>query len=374
MNYILKYEDLQLGDIILESGHKLHSNAIKKYTESNFSHAMICVEGMSIIHAEKKGIFSLNPQRLLVENITDLKVLRFNQKLSNDELKKIEFFLRDKIGSVYSVKEALSIVNKSRKDENYNNYQFCSRLVAQAYKCINHMIVSDVDFCSPADIEKSNLLYEVKDIVRKAEKHDIDFALTRNTIRENQESMYEWLNKTRDIANEKYNFIISKVNDVDNFLLKYPNEDSTICNLIIQSGYLKNYLIEVANNPHMHDENIFIEKFKDIDNIIYALENEFRNIPSHTNRHIQNYQNSLLNYQNTNFKYYELHIQLYKELLGVSLSRFITLFNVSKKLILDGNKNEKLMILMLSCQQNIEILQQLEIEKYNKNLERNSLP
>ena len=125
MNYILKYEDLQLGDIILESGHKPHSYAIKKYTKSNFSHAMICVEGMSIIHAEKKGIFSLNPQRLLVENITDLRVLRFNQKLSNDELKNIEFFLRDKIGSVYSVKEAFSITNESRKDENYNKYQFC---------------------------------------------------------------------------------------------------------------------------------------------------------------------------------------------------------------------------------------------------------
>ena len=247
-------------------------------------------------------------------------------------------------------------------------------MVAQAYKYIGHMIVTDVDFCSPADIEKSNLLYEVKDIVRKAEKHDIDFALTRNMIKENQESMYKWLNKTRDIANEKYNFTISKVNDVDNFLLKYPDEDSTICNLIIQSGYLKNYLIEVANNPHMHDEDIFIEKFKDIDTIIYALENEFSNIPSHTNRHIQNYNNSLLNYRNTTFGYYKLHIELYKKLLGVSLSRFITLFNVSKKLILDGNKNENLMILMLSCQQNIEILQQLEIEKYNKNLERNSLP
>lgn len=367
MNYILKYEDLQIGDIILESGHKFHSNAIKKYTNSNFSHAMICVESMSIIHAEKKGIFSLNPQRLLVENITDLKVLRFNQKLSNDELKKIEFFLRDKIGSVYSIKEAFSIVNKSRKDENYNNYQFCSRLVAQAYKCINHMIVTDVDFCSPADIEKSNLLYEVKDIVRKAEKHDIDFALTRNMIRENQESMYEWLNKTRDIANKKYDFKISKINDVDNFLLKYPNEDTPVSTFIIQSGYLENYLIEIGNNPHMHDEDIFIAKFKDIDNIIYALEKEFTNIPSYTNRHIQNYNNSLLNYRDTTFNYYKLHIELYRNLLGVSLSRFITLFNISKKIILAGNKNEILMIIMLSCQQNIEVLQQLEIEKYNKN-------
>lgn len=371
MNYILKYENLQLGDIILQSGHKLHSNAIKKYTKSNFSHSMICVGGMSIVHAEKEGIFSLNPQRLLVENMTDLKVLRFNQKLSNDELKEIEFFLRDKIGSVYSVIEALSVVNRNRKEGSNNKYQFCSRLVAQAYQHINYQIVDDINFCSPADIEKSNLFYEVKDIVRKAEENDINFARTRNIIKENQTSMYNWLNKTRDLANKKYNFTISKVNDVDKFLSQHHNEDNIICDLIIKSGYLENYLIEIENNPHMHDENIFIEKFKDIDNIIYALEKEFSNIPSHTNRAIQNYQNSLSNYQNTNFKYYKLHTKLYKELLGVSLSKFITLFNVSKKLILDGNKNKGLMILMLSSQQNIEVLQQLEIEKYNKSLEKN---
>lgn len=327
---------------------------------------MICVESASIIHAEKEGIFSLNPQRLLVENITDLKVLRFKKKLSNDELKKIEFFLKDKIGSVYSVKEALSVVNKKRKDNTNIQYQFCSRLVAQAYEYINYQIVDNIDFCSPADIEKSNSFYEVQDIVRKAGKHDIDFALTRNMIKENQKSMYDWLNKTRDMANKKYKFTISKVNDVDMFLSKYPKEDDMVCDFIINSGYLKNYLIEVENNLHMHDKNIFIEKFKDIDNIIYALEKELSNIPSHTNRAIQNYQNSLLNYQNTHFKYYKLHIQLYQELLGVSLSRFITLFNVSKKLIRDGNKNEILMILMLSTQQNIEVLQQLEIKKYNK--------
>jgi hypothetical protein len=366
MNYILEYENLQLGDIILESGHKPHSEAIKKFTKSNFSHSMICVEGMSIIHAEKDGIFSLNPQRLLVKNITDLKVLRIKKELSNNELKDLDFFLRDKIGSVYSALEAMSVINKNRNTNSNNKYQFCSRLVAQAYKYINYQIVTDVDFCSPADIEKSNLFYEVNNIIRKAEEHDINFALTKNMIKENQKSMYDWLNKTRDMADKQYNFVISKINDIDIFLSKYQNEDDTVSDFIIKSGYLKNYLIEINNNPHMHNEDIFIKKFQDIDNIIYALEKEFSNIPSHTNRALENYKNSLLNYENTNFNYYKLHIQLYKELLGVSLSKLITLFNVSKKLILDGIKNDKLTILMLSCQQNIEILQQLEIEKYNK--------
>lgn len=364
MNYILNYEDLQLGDIVLESGHKLHSEAIKTYTKSNFSHAMICVDNASIIHAENAGIFSLNPQRLLVENITDLKVLRLKKQLSIKDNEGIEFFLRNKIGSTYSKAEAFKVVKKDKQAN--NNYQFCSRLVAQAYSYINYKIVNDIDFCSPADIEESNLFYTLENMIRKAEDKDVKFALTRNMIKENQISMYSWLNKTKDLAYRKYNFSIHKINDVDIFLQQFPYEDKIVCDYIIESGYLENYLIEIENNPHMHNEENFINKYEDIENIIHALISEFTHIPSHTNRNIQNYKTSMLNYKNTSLNFYSLHANLYKALLSVSLSRFITLFSVSKKMILEGNKDKELVLVMLQAQQNIEILQHLKIERYNK--------
>ena len=364
MNYILNYEDLQVGDIILQSGHKLHSKAIKKYTKSNFSHAMICVTNMSIVHAEKEGIFSLNPQRLLVENITDLKVLRLKKELKDKDLKNLEYFLRDKIGSVYSVKEAISVIKNNRTDDDYNKFQFCSRLVAQAYEYINCQIVDNVNFCSPADIENSTLFREVENIIRKSEKKDIDFALTPNVIKENQKSMYDWLNKTRDLAYERYKFNISKINDVDMFLHKYPSEDITVSNYMINSGYLENYKIEVSNNLHMHDKELFISKFIDPDNIMFAIYQEFKIIPEPTERHITNYINAKENYQNTFFEFYKIQMNLYKALLSVSMSKYITLYEVYLELFRTGIKDEGDIIIYL--QYHLEKLKEMEIEKYNK--------
>ena len=369
MNYILNYEKLQLGDIILESGYKLHSKAIKTYTKSNFSHVMIYIGGMSIIHAEKEGIFSLNPQRLLVKNIEDLKVLRPKKDFSTDEKDKLVIFLRSQIGSLYSVKDALSVVKNNKENKSDSKYQFCSRLVAQAYDTIGYKIVNSIDFCSPADIENSNFFDEVKDVVQKAKEQDIKLALTRNGIKENQQSMYEWLNKTRDIAYKEHSFNIHKINDVDIFLQRFSSKDEIVCKYIVESGYLEKYLIEIENNQHMHNENMFLSKYENIDNIIHALVGEFNIIHSPTNRHIQNLHNSILNYETTKLQFYNLHINLYKTLLGVSLSKFITLLNVSNKLILAKNNNKELGLVMFQSQKNIKILQQLGIEKYSKILD-----
>lgn len=360
--YILDYQKLQIGDIILESGHKPHSNLIKKYTKSNFSHAMICVGDMSIIHAEKAGVFSLNPQRLLVKHDTDLKVLRLHKKLSDSDKKKIVDFLRDKIGAVYSVKDALKVV-LSKNPEAGNEYQFCSRLVSQAYKYIKNELVDNADFCSPADIEKSNLLYEVGGFINEASNSDIVFSLTRNVIKENEYSMYDWLNKTRDMAYDKYQEEIHKVNDVDAFLLNHPNEDTNVCTYVATSGYLDNYLVEVSNNPHMHNEEKFIRKYKD--NITVALTGEYRPILSAMGRHINNYKNIQISYANTNLEYHNQQVKLYKNILGVILSKLITLFEVSKKMIVTGGINPELAQVFYETKNNIETLQDLGIKRYN---------
>ncbi len=365
MKYMLNYNELQKGDIILESGHKVHSWAIKKKTKSNFSHAMICIDELSVVHAEKKGIFTLNPQRLIVDNITDLKVLRLKNNLSESDMKKIESFLRNKIGSVYSIRDTLLVIEKDKNKQIKNERQFCSRLVAQAYEHINCRIVDNIDFCSPADIEQSAYFYEVKDMLRKAEEKDIAFSLTKNGIKENQISTYRWLNKTRDLANMKYGFSINNINDVDTFIRQHPNEDKTICEYINKSGYLENFMVEVENNPHMFNEDQFIQKFEDIDNIAYSLVQEYNILLSPTMRYHQNYINSTGNYLETNLEYYKLHIDLYFRLLGVSMSKLITLYNVSRIMMLKHSQNVTFGEVMLSTHMRIQLLQELEIKKFD---------
>jgi len=367
LKYILNYDNIEIGDIILESGKKPHSLAIQKYTKSDYSHAMICVKKNSLVHAEKSGIFSLNPQRIMVENSKDFKVLRLETGLSEDKKKHIEEFLRLQIGSLYSVKDALMVVT-NKNSESTNKHQFCSRLVAQAYSSIGYKIVDSVDFCSPGDIERSSYLVEITNMVREVNEEDIEFYKTRNMVHENQISFYNWVNKTRDLA-AQYGYEISVVNDVDFFLMEFPIEDNQVSKWIIESGYMDNYIIEIENNQHMHDDRIFLEKYGDTDGLLeYALIKEYSNIFNYLDRQVQNYNNSQQNYKDTGLKYYSLHINLYKQLLSVSLSRCLTLYSVAMGLIQNKSKNHEIFKVFYGSKCIIDSLINLGIEKYDISL------
>ncbi len=48
---------------------------------------MICLMSTSLFHAQSEGIFTLNPQRVLVEEENDLKVLRPKRNYQRKNLK-----------------------------------------------------------------------------------------------------------------------------------------------------------------------------------------------------------------------------------------------------------------------------------------------
>jgi hypothetical protein len=51
------------------------------------------------------------------------------------------------------------------------------------------------------------------------------------------------------------------------------------------------------------------------------------------------------------------------------MSKFITLFEISKELIIKHNQNSELFIVLNGCQINIEKLKELDIETVNLNVE-----
>ena len=60
IKYILNIQCLKDGDIILTHGNHFVSKIIVNVTKQPFSHASI-FEGLSIIEATRKGVFSMNP-------------------------------------------------------------------------------------------------------------------------------------------------------------------------------------------------------------------------------------------------------------------------------------------------------------------------
>ena len=339
--YIMNYQDLLPGDIILESGKKIHSKVIQIYTKSHYSHAMICLTSRSLFHAQSQGIFTLNPQRVLVEEENDLKVLRPKKKLSEKESENIIKFLRNKVGTLYSVKEAILSGKKIRPESSQSQMQFCSRLVAQAYLHIGHKIVENPNFCQPAEIENSNFFEEVPDIIRKARKEEIEFVSTKNFVLENQISTYKWLNNTRDYAKSEFGYEkIHSQNDVMNFLKEYPEADNIVSGYINESGYLENYKIEKDNNPWLFDVNLFIKKYKSSNEILYAINKGFENIQYYIDRTIKNYLTASQNFEDLKFNYFKLEENLHKNRLDFIINKYTTFIKASEY-VLKGTIKDK---------------------------------
>ncbi|BAK71261.1 YiiX/YebB-like N1pC/P60 family cysteine hydrolase [Aliarcobacter butzleri] len=352
--YIINYKDLLPGDIILESGKKIHSKVIQIYTKSHYSHVMICLMSTSLFHAQSEGIFTLNPQRVLVEEENDLKVLRPKKKLSEKESENIIKFLRNKVGTLYSVKEAIISGKKIRPESSQSQMQFCSRLVAQAYLHIGHKIVENPNFCQPAEIENSNFFEEVPDMIRKATKEEIEFVSTKNFVLENQISTYKWLNNTRDYAKSEFGYEkIHSQNDVMNFLKEYPEADNIVSGYINESGYLENYKIEKDNNPWLFDVNLFIKKYKSSNEIFYAIDKGYENIQHYIDRTIKNYLMASQNFEDLKFNYFKLEENLHKNRLDFIINKYTTFIKASEYVLKETIKDKDYLFHIISNNMNI---------------------
>lgn len=343
--FILKYDELEIGDIVLETGYKPHSQIIQKVTNSHFSHAMICIEKKSLIHATKDGIFTQNPQRILVKNINDLKVLRLKNTLTQDKMIKLADFLRDKVGALYSVKEAMAVpFKKDRKAETES--QFCSRLVAQSYNSVGYKLVKNVDYCSPEDINQSNQLVELKNMIRKASMEDIEYTKTKDLPLANQKSTYKWLNKTRNYAYSEFKYQITKQNDVEPFLLKHPVADNIVCKYLKDSGYLENYKIFFENNVYLCDKQKYIEKYNNI-LITYAICNDFKNTIGLTLRALKQCKSYELYYNKKELNFFKLNIELYKNILQANREVYAIFIDILLDTIKDNNISDKYKVVFL---------------------------
>jgi hypothetical protein len=329
MSFILDFDQVNLGDIIISSGTSFGAQFIKAGTWSKDTHAMIYV-GHTMIHAVPKGgVFSKNPQRELFKSKDHVKVFRVKNKLSLDTLNSICDHARALVGSIYSVKEAVLTKKHAKSSTDaQTKMQFCSRLVAQAYASQDIEIVNNPNYCSPKELSNSSSLQEVKDAIRKASDDEIKFSKTTDPTLENQKVTYDWLNKSREIANA-LDFEIQTVNDVSIFIKAHPTQDSVICEFIKNSGYLDHYQCDLKLNPFRYNSEEFIEYFSneniDLENgVIGELEKEpglidhfYRNYSAHNQMHKQ-----------TSFNYYKLHVELYSNILLLIKERLVVMYNI----------------------------------------------
>ncbi|MBE5136827.1 hypothetical protein HJ040_22290 [Vibrio parahaemolyticus] len=320
MKYLLDLKQLQQGDIVLEAGETpVISEMIKKVTKSDYSHAMIYIDH-TLIHAVKKGgVFSKNPQRILLSSKDSFKVLRLKDPTLHPKLESICDNARAKVGSLYSTTEAGKAVLPNTP-QGKNRKQFCSRLVAQSYSESGIELVNNADYCTPEDISNSALLEVVNDCVREATEQDIEMASREDPNLENQEETFKWLKLARKHL-KKEGADIQTINDVSEHLAKDRSSDKRICKFIESTKYLKLYDVDRKLNPYRYNVQEFTEKMQTVLNHDELIASEVDLNRRELERHGKSIVIARQNYRNFNLKFTKLHIQLYRKILLETESR-----------------------------------------------------
>lgn len=237
---------LRPADIVLSTSPQKVSKAIRIVTRSDISHAMVCLGPYSVIDATGTGVQHQNTQRLLFPARQALYVLRC-KLLTTDQALRIGNFVRAKVGTRYSAKEAIRAKFSGNRES--GKKQFCSRLVAQAFANSGILLVSDPDYCTPDDLKNSPLLENTPDIAESVDR--VLFAAigsTRDMPSHMSMVTNEALSRIRGIDSS-----IEDLNDAIQYLRANPLADVAVHAALRDSGYLDAWQIEVDAKRWQYD-------------------------------------------------------------------------------------------------------------------------
>ncbi|MBN4866552.1 MULTISPECIES: YiiX/YebB-like N1pC/P60 family cysteine hydrolase [Providencia] len=341
--YILNLNLLEPGDIILERGYNIQSPIISIATGSHYSHAMIYI-GNTIIEATLKGgVFSRIPNRISVREKLDLKVLRLKNKPTEDQVRKIIKKAGLISSTPYSLKEAVLTIKDKKPAATQK--QFCSRLVATCYEYADIKLVSDANYCSPADIERSVLLQEVQNAVILGTPEEIQHATEKSLHEEHTKSTKLFCDKSKTIlashgirtVNIENDIVpIENINDI--FCAVYQNKNNTaldleISNLMKSSGYMDGVNHDKQQNPYRYNIDLFFKQysiFNDEQKFNY-LADEIRREHSHLEHRINNFITSKDNAK-SGLLLFKYEFDINKGMLESILSRLLIIQEYCTKL------------------------------------------
>lgn len=245
----LRTELLQPGDIVLTTTREPISRLIKKVTDADISHAMVCVAGSSVIDSTSEGVQARNILRFLFHKDCAVHVLRPKVPLLTEQVSTIVDYARSKIGTRYTMVGAAQSVLGFGK---VRRRQFCSRLVAQAYRAAGVPLTEDADYSHPAELLRSELLLEVPDVACEASDGYVRAAEDTDDLSQRMRTVInDFLNAVRLLDSSVEDF-----NHVHDYLLKNPRQDDAVCAALAASGYLDVWKEELEGSPWYSIENL----------------------------------------------------------------------------------------------------------------------
>jgi len=235
----------------------------------------------TIIHADGDGVFTTNPQRRMFKQGQSI-VLR-HKDADQGQLHNICQYALNLSGSLYSVSEAILSRTLSNTDKKTSSLlQYCSRLVAQSYESQKLNIVNNSDFCTPADILKSEAFTEVSGAIREAYPEEIKIHETPDTNKIHQTHTFTWLRDVRKLVKRKrHKHVVFSISSALDYVAAFPESDHEVYKKIKSSGYLKDYNLDKTANPHRYNSKVFLhvlESATDPEDVIQQEKNINNNV------------------------------------------------------------------------------------------------
>lgn len=316
--FLIDHDKLQEGDVILTSEGTVRSGKIRLYTQSEFSHAMICVGFSSYVHAHGPGVEIANPQRQLFDSPSRVKILRYVGPDRARIIYEACSFVRKRVGTQYSVPEALA-TKVPRARRNLTNRQFCSRLVAQAYAASGIQLVTDPDYCSPGELSTSRLLSEVPDCLRRATHSEVAFAREKENPLHRQAEAFRYLfSAARRITGED----IQSMPQLEDHLRGNAEHDAALSDALIQSGYLRLWEMDLVRNAWRYDAAKFVQAASSPQELHDAAQREIELAMQDVMRFSQAVEQITASLALTERKFFRLERELYVELVEVHQRRY----------------------------------------------------
>ncbi len=308
---------LRPGDVILTSDNSPVSQAIRKASRSDISHAMIFVESHSIIEADRSGVHARNIQRLHFPADRALYVLRPKPPLTPAEVEAVVGSARNKIGAQYTIAQAALSISPIRAKA--TRHQFCSRLVGQAYADAGRVLGRNPNYLSPGDLLKCSgfervegATLDVDDEAAWAKQNDLTTVMVEATNA-----------VLRDVR--KLNPGVQTFEDVVKLLVATPHHDAAVLAAYRSSGYLEVWRLHIEATPWHYNLEIMNDVARQA-----AAEMEAYCVETVTNRdgHNDRYRRNLSGYT----QLYARHrlqtfgelVQLYQRLVELDEQRLET--------------------------------------------------
>jgi hypothetical protein len=234
----IDFNQLQPGDILLTTSQEPRSWSVRTGTKSDISHAMLYVANSSVIDSTSDGVHARNLQKIFYEDDCAIYALRPIKPLTDQERLTIIRYARSVVGTRYAILDAVRSVTTPKGSGGMR--QFCSRLVARAYKEAGIQLVANPDFCTPEQLKGSPLLQELSSLAVPISAEEIAEIESRPNRADGMAQVTNaFLEQVRPFAPQ-----VESINDALEFLVTNRGFDGQVHAALSSSGYLDFWQLE----------------------------------------------------------------------------------------------------------------------------------